>query len=211
MKRTRAIASAAASVAVAAVIAGCSNATDTSQAPSPAPPSAGAPSQQAPTQAPHNQADITFAQGMVPHHQQAIEMSRTALERAQSDQVKNLARQIEAAQGPEIETLNGWLRAWGAATSPMPGMDHGGMNHGSMNMGEGMMSPEEMQQFQQATGPEFDRQFLTMMIKHHQGAVTMAQTELTNGQNAEAKQLAQQIISTQNAEIDTMKKLLEQK
>ncbi len=160
----------------------------------------------------HNDADVTFAQGMIPHHSQAIEMSQLAPERAQSDQVKNLARQIEAAQGPEIDTLSGWLQQWGAPApqSGMPGMDHGsmpGMEHEGM---QGMMAPEDMQKLQQAKGAEFDRMFLTMMIKHHEGAVGMAQTELAQGQFPEAKQMAEQIISSQQAEIKTMQGLLKQ-
>lgn len=160
----------------------------------------------------HNDADVAFAQGMIPHHSQAIEMSQLAPERAQSDQVKNLARQIEAAQGPEIDTLTGWLQQWGAPApqSGMPGMDHGsmpGMEHEGM---QGMMAPEDMQKLQQAKGAEFDRMFLTMMIKHHEGAVGMAQTELAQGQFPEAKQMAEQIISSQQAEIKTMQGLLKQ-
>ncbi|WP_243794814.1 DUF305 domain-containing protein [Saccharopolyspora gloriosae] len=158
----------------------------------------------------HNDADVAFAQGMIPHHTQAIKMSQLAPERAQSEQVKNLARQIEAAQGPEIDTLNGWLQQWGAPAPQggMPGMDHGsmpGMDHGGMS---GMMAPEDMQKLQQAKGAEFDRMFLTMMIKHHEGAVGMAQTELAQGQFPEAKQMAEQIVSSQQAEIKTMQDLL---
>ena len=165
----------------------------------------------------HNNADVAFAQGMIPHHSQAIDMSRLAAERAQSDQVKNLARQIEVAQGPEIETLNGWLRSWGVPT-PQPGMpmNHGtmpsmehenmpGMNHGNM---PGMMTADDMQKLQQVNGPEFDRMFLTMMIKHHEGAVGMAQTEPAQGQFRAAKQMAQRIISSQQAEINTMHQML---
>jgi uncharacterized protein (DUF305 family) len=132
-------------------------------------------------------------------------MSRLAPERAESAEVKNLARQIEAAQGPEIETLTGWLRDWGATPST-PGMDHGSMGHGM----EGMMSDAEMQQLEQARGAEFDRQFLSLMIRHHEGAVAMARTELASGQFPAAKQMAQQIIETQQAEINAMRGLLAQ-
>lgn len=174
-----------------------------------APPSAPQPPAQA---GQHNQADVTFAQGMIPHHKGAIEMSQLAPQRAESQQVKDLARQIEAAQGPEIDTLNGWLRDWGAQPpqGEMPGMDHGGMpgmNHGGM---QGMMSPEEMHKLQEVKGVEFDRMFLTMMMKHHEGAVGMAQTELAQGQFPEAKRMAEQIISSQQAEIRTMQDLLKQ-
>jgi uncharacterized protein (DUF305 family) len=168
------------------------------------------PQNSAPASGQHNAADVTFAQGMIPHHEQAIDMARLATSRAQSDQVKNLARQIETAQGPEIHTMTGWLRAWGAPApqTGMPGMEHGG--HGDMAHGmQGTMSPQEMQELQQASGADFDHKFLTMMIKHHEGAITMAHTELTNGQDPAAKQLAQQIISAQQAEIQTMQGMLQ--
>lgn len=204
MKRTRVLTAAAVAAVAAAVAAGCSDGNDMPNMPGHGtPPSAG--QQQTPGQAAHNQADVTFAQGMVPHHQQAVEMSRMAVDRAQSPEVKKLAEQIQAAQGPEIEKLNGWLKSWGAeASTGMPGMDHGG--HGGS--GGGMMSPEEMNELGQGSGAEFDQAFLSMMIKHHEGAIEMARTELSAGQYPEAKQMAQQIIDTQQAEIDTMKQLL---
>lgn len=206
MKHTRKLTIAAAAVAAAIAIAGCSGGTPQGghegmqhPTPAPAPPSA-------PTGAPHNQADVTFTQGMIPHHAQAIDMARLAEGRAQSPEVKNLARQIEAAQGPEIDTMTSWLRSWGAPVpTGMPGMEHGG--HGGM---QGGMSPEDMQQLGQASGAEFDRMFLSMMITHHEGAISMAQTELATGQDPAAKQLAQQIIDTQQAEIRTMQGLLPQ-
>ncbi|GAA0503560.1 DUF305 domain-containing protein [Saccharopolyspora thermophila] len=182
--------------AAAAVLAGCSGGD------MPPMPGHGAPTTAAqPGAEAANAADVAFAQGMIPHHQQAIDMSRLAPERAQSQQVKDLARQIEAAQGPEIHTLSGWLRDWGA---PEP---HGGMDHGGMG---GMMSADEMAQLQAARGTEFDRLFLTMMIRHHEGAVAMARTELAEGRFPAAKQMAQQIIDAQQAEIATMKGLLAQ-
>ena len=157
----------------------------------------------------HNQADIAFAQGMIPHHAQAIEMARLAQQRAQSPQVKDLARQIEQAQGPEIATMTTWLQQWGAPppSTTAPGqMGHGG----GMGPMPGMMDAHQMNQLGHGSGAEFDRMFLQMMIQHHKGAITMAQTELTNGQNPAAKQLAQQIIDTQQAEIQKMQNLLSQ-
>ncbi len=206
MKRTRVL-TAAVVVATAAVAASCSGGDDMANMPGHGtPPSAG--QQQTPAQAAHNQADVAFAQGMIPHHQQAIDMSRMAFDRAQSPEVKKLAEQIQAAQGPEIDKLTGWLQSWGAeAPSGMQGMDHGG-HGGHGGSGGGMMSPEEMDQLGQSSGAEFDRAFLSMMIKHHEGAVEMARTELNAGQYPEAKQMAQQIIDTQQAEIGTMKQLL---
>lgn len=137
---------------------------------------------------------------MIAHHAQAIEMAQLAQDRAQSAQVKDLARRIEQAQGPEIETMRTWLQAWNALAPPT--------GEGGLGRGGAEQMPGQMQRLEQATGAEFDRQFLQMMIVHHEGAVAMARTELANGQNSEVKQLAQQIIEAQQAEIQEMQKLL---
>jgi uncharacterized protein (DUF305 family) len=149
---------------------------------------------------------------MIPHHAQAIDMSEVASERASSPRVKDLASRIQAAQQPEIDLLSDFLRTWGAPVPEtsdmrMGGMDHGAMGHGSM---PGMMSADEMGRFEQANGVAFDPMFVQMMIAHHQGAITMANTELTRGQNTEAKQLAQRMIDNQQREVDEMKDLLPQ-
>ncbi len=150
----------------------------------------------------HNQADITFASSMVPHHQQAIEMADMALTQASSAEVKNLATQIKAAQDPEIATMTGWLTAWGAA--PMPSGDH---DMGGMSM-DGMMSAQEMTALKDASSTAFDRMWLQLMIKHHEGAVAMAKTQLSQGQSPDAKTLAQAVIDGQTKEIATMTALL---
>jgi uncharacterized protein (DUF305 family) len=152
-----------------------------------------------------NDADVTFTQGMIPHHEQAIEMAQMAEERAEDPRVLDLAGRIEAAQQPEIETLTGWLQEWGVEDSGMGGMDHGGMDHGG-----GMMSEEDMNALMAASGAEFDRHFLEMMIEHHTGAVEMAETEIADGQNADAIAMAETIRDTQNAEITEMEQLLTQ-
>lgn len=153
----------------------------------------------APAAGAHNAADVAFASGMIPHHAQAVTMADMALKQANSQQVKDLATQIKDAQDPEIRTMSGWLQGWG---EPVP--DTAGMQHG----GEGMMSMEEMSQLENATGAGFDRMWMQMMIKHHEGAIAMAQTELKTGSNADAKQLAQTIVDGQAKEIETMKSLL---
>lgn len=150
----------------------------------------------------HNQADITFASSMVPHHEQAIEMADLALTQARSAEVKNLATQIKTAQDPEIATMTGWLTAWGSA--PMPSGDH---DMGGMSM-DGMMSAEEMTALEDASGTAFDRMWLQLMIKHHEGAVAMAKTQLAQGQSPAAKTLAQAVIDGQTKEIATMTALL---
>ncbi|MFG3709636.1 DUF305 domain-containing protein [Micromonospora sp. NPDC047730] len=148
-------------------------------------------------------ADAMFAQMMIPHHRQAVEMAELAATRAADPEVKRLAGEIKAAQAPEIATMSGWLSAWGRPV-PSPGAETPHMDHGM----PGMMSDADMEKLTAASGREFDRQFLTMMIAHHEGAVTMARDELARGVNAEAKALAQQIVTTQQAEIDTMEKIL---
>lgn len=151
---------------------------------------------------------------MIPHHAQAIAMSKMATQRAVSPQVKDLAARVQAAQQPEIDQLSGFLRAWNApvpsTNGPMGGMGQGdmmGQMHGAM---PGMMSGGQMQQLGQVSGAAFDRMFLQMMIVHHQGAVDMSQTELAQGSSPAARQLAQQIINAQQAEIREMQTLLQQ-
>lgn len=153
----------------------------------------------------HNDQDVMFAQMMIPHHRQAIEMADLAATRASSPEVKKLATEIKNAQGPEIDKLTGWLTAWGTS-APSPGM--GGMDHGGM---DGMMTEKDMKELEAAKGQSFDKAFLEMMIKHHEGAVAMAKTEQTSGQFPEAKQMADSIVSSQSAEIEKMQTLLKQK
>ena len=206
----------------------------------------------------HNDADVMFAQGMIPHHQQAIEMSDMLLSKQGIDPgVVSLANQIKAAQGPEIEQMQGWLTQWGQPTMPMmPGMEMPGQTGmpgmpgqtgmpgtpgqtGMPGMPDmespgatptttttpsqpsptgmpgpqmpgmaGMMSPEDMAALQNAQGVEASRLFLTQMIQHHQGAITMAQTEIDSGQSHPAVTLARSIIDTQQKEINTMQGVL---
>ncbi|NEA66524.1 DUF305 domain-containing protein [Streptomyces sp. SID12488] len=148
----------------------------------------------------HNAQDVTFAQGMIPHHKGALAMAEEAADKASSAEVKSLAARIEKAQTPEIETMSGWLKTWGkdvpTSTESMPGME-------SM---EGMESMPGMDHA--ATGKEFDKNFLTMMIEHHKGAVKMATTEKAKGEYGPATSMADDVIRTQNAEITEMNKLL---
>lgn len=147
-----------------------------------------------------NDADVAFAQMMIPHHEQATAMAELAPERA-GDEVQTLAEEIQAAQGPEIEQMNALLESWGQ--EPMEDMED--MDHEDMS---GMMSEEQMAELEGAEGEEFDTMFLQMMIEHHEGAVEMAQTELDEGVNPEARDLAQQIIDDQDAEIEQMNEML---
>ncbi|MEU0026159.1 DUF305 domain-containing protein [Streptomyces sp. NPDC006335] len=152
----------------------------------------------------HNAQDVAFAQGMIPHHQQAVEMAGLADGRASSAEVEDLAARIEKAQGPEISTMTGWLKAWGERVpEAMPGMNHSA--HSGM---AGMMDSADMEKLTKASGEEFDSLFLTMMVEHHEGAVEMATTEKAKGEYRDAKAMSGDIVTTQNAEIGEMKKLL---
>lgn len=146
----------------------------------------------------HNADDVTFARQMVPHHEQAVEMSRLVAGSDAGPAVTKLATQIEKAQGPEISTMNGWLNEWGAASTQT--------EHAA---GGGMMSHEQMTELEQVSGAEFDRLWLTLMVEHHEGAVTMAEGEMRDGKNSEAIDLARKIASGQTAEIDHMKEMLD--
>lgn len=145
-----------------------------------------------------NDADVTFAQQMIPHHQQAIMMAQLARERATSPDVKSLAANIEQAQDPEIQTMTDWLNAWGEELPEDMSTDM-----------PGMMSEEEMVEMEAASGVAFDQMFLTMMIEHHEGAVEMAQTQQADGENPDAIALADKIEADQTTEITTMKNLLD--
>jgi uncharacterized protein (DUF305 family) len=137
----------------------------------------------------YNSADVTFAQSMILHHQQAIEMAAMTTAQAQRPEIKNLAARIQTAQEPENQQMADWLQSWQQPATTTAG-GHGDMDHGS-GMG-GMMSGSDMTQLGSLNGAAFDSMFLTMMIAHHQGAVTMAQTEQATGKFADAKQLAAQ-------------------
>lgn len=165
-------------------------------------------SEDAPDATSHNEADVTFAQEMIPHHQQAVEMAALAGDRAADPEVRELAADIEAAQEPEIETMTGWLEAWDEDV-PTGSMDHGDMGHGSSDAMPGMMTAEEMADLEQAAGTEFDRMFLEMMVEHHSGALEMARTEQAEGENPDALALAEKIEADQEAEIAEMQQLLE--
>ncbi|WP_256106440.1 DUF305 domain-containing protein [Streptomyces sp. ODS05-4] len=159
----------------------------------------------APAKGAHNAADTAFAQGMIPHHRQAVEMAGLAADRAASPEVGQLAAAVRKEQGPEIETLSGWLAAWGERVPADGDSGHGG-HGGAMS---GMMTGEDMARLEKATGPAFDRAFLELMTRHHEGAVAMARTEKSEGAYPPAKDLADAVIASQSAEITRMKALLD--
>ncbi|GAS86219.1 lipoprotein [Mycolicibacterium brisbanense] len=154
-----------------------------------------------------------FAQHMIPHHQQAVEMSDMLLAKQGIDKrVTDLATQIKAAQAPEIQQMQGWLTAWG--NPGMPPMSSGDMGHGGMpGMSgkpamQGMMSDADMTALRDAQGVEAAKLYLTQMIAHHEGAIVMAQNEIKDGQYPDAVKMSHDIVTTQQQEIDTMRAIL---
>lgn len=161
-----------------------------------------------PADAEFNATDVAFAQGMIPHHGQAVQMADMALEISTDPTIRALAEKIKAAQDPEIVIMEGWLEAW---DQPVPDrnqpMDHSSDDMGGMMM-SGMMSEADMARLGNATGADFDRMFLEMMVLHHEGAIEMAEQQLADGEYPPAKDLAQAVIAAQQAEIDEMNALL---
>lgn len=192
--KTRATASAVLALATALTLSGCVADTDDNSMP-------GMDHGSSASDAAVNDADVMFASMMIVHHEQAIEMSDIVLAADGIDPaVTELAERIKAAQAPEIEQLQGWLDDWG--------VDSEGEGPGGMDHGDGMMSDNDLAALEAADGPEASRLFLEQMIVHHQGAVEMAQTEVDEGRDPAAIELAQTIIDAQTAEIQEMTDLL---
>jgi uncharacterized protein (DUF305 family) len=140
--------------------------------------------------------EIMFAQMMIPHHKQAISMSEIALEKSRNQEILKISEQIKSLQSSEISQLKYWLKA----TDSSMAMDH------DMKM-SGMLSTKEFNSLKRLTGLKFDRTFLQLMIKHHQGALEMLDL-ISDSRNAEAQALAKAIKSAQSKEITSMKLLL---
>ena len=152
-----------------------------------------------------NAADIEFAQGMIAHHEQAIEMAEIALDPnvKASPAVVDLATRIKGAQDPEVELMTGWLTAAGEPVAMDASEGH------DMSSMEGMMTAEEMDAMAAMTGADFDKIWLQMMIEHHQGAISQSQTVKANGSNTDVLTLADTIITAQQGEITEMQALLQ--
>ncbi|MBF6097567.1 DUF305 domain-containing protein [Nocardia cyriacigeorgica] len=191
----------AAVAAAALTVAGCSDDSTTATETT----TSAAATTSASTRTDFNEADVTFLQMMYPHHAQAVDMAKMVPSRTQNPQLLALAAAVEAAQAPEMQQITTLLESFG---KPAPSADeHGG--HGGHAM-PGMMTPEQMTALENATGPEFDRQWMQMMIEHHIGAIDMANTVLAEGVNPDTKALATSIVAAQQAEIDQMKQMLGQ-
>lgn len=150
-----------------------------------------------------NDDDVMFAQMMIPHHEQAIEMSDIALDPAvgASEIVRDLATRIKGAQDPEIAQMTALLSQWGQPLAMDESMDHSSMM-------SGMLSLEDLASLSQTRGTDFDRAWVEAMIAHHEGAIDMAEDVLDSGVNGDIRALAEAIMSGQQAEIDEMKELL---
>jgi uncharacterized protein (DUF305 family) len=186
-------------VLVAATLAACGSDDTTSSDATTATSAAAA------TEVALNEADVEFAQGMIAHHEQAIEMAEIALDPAvgASAEVVDLATRIQAAQDPEVALMTGWLDAAGESVTMDTSDGH------DMSSMPGMMTADQMDEMAAMTGAEFDQMWLTMMIAHHEGAVSQSETVKADGSNADVLLLADQIIAAQQAEINEMKALLE--
>jgi len=167
---------------------------------------------------PYTSADVHFMQGMIHHHAQAVTMARWAPTHGARPDVLRLCERIDVAQRDEIVTMQRWLRDrhemapeadFKTGTAAMPGMA-GMPGMGPMLM-PGMLTPDQMTQLDNARGSDFDRLFLTFMIQHHQGALTMVQTLFNSqgaGQDGDIFKFASDVGADQTAEIDRMHNML---
>ncbi|MEV6277993.1 DUF305 domain-containing protein [Nocardia sp. NPDC051832] len=150
-----------------------------------------------------NDADVAFLQGMYPHHAQAVEMAKLVPSRSQNPQLLALATAVEQAQSPEMEQISKLLQSFG---KPVPSATGEHAGHGATM--PGMMSTAQLDALRAASGTAFDRQWLELMIQHHQGAIAMADTEIAGGVNPESVALARAVRTAQQAEIATMNGML---
>ena len=160
-------------------------------------------------------------QGMIMHHGQAVEMTALIESHTENKDLRSLGARISRSQSDEIKFMKRWLATRGQPTSEtmpdmhhmnMPGMDHSKMSHGAMALMPGMLTPEQMEALRKARGEEFDRLFLTGMIQHHGGALTMVKALFDTagaGQDAELFNFATDVDSGQRAEIRIMQNMLE--
>lgn len=151
-------------------------------------------------------ADVSFMQGMIGHHAQAIEMTALLKTRTSSDAMRKLADRIEVSQADEIRMMQQWLRDRG---QPVPD-EHAHHASGAKLM-PGMLTPQEMERLAAAKGPEFDRLFLIFMIKHHQGALIMVKDLRATpgaGQDSDINRFATDVDADQRMEIDRMAAML---
>jgi uncharacterized protein (DUF305 family) len=170
-----------------------------------------------------SKADVEFMQGMIMHHSQAVEMTELLRTRSKDKDVQALGKRISISQTDEMAYMKQWLTDRGEPVSASGSMNMAGMEHmdhmdhmkmGSMPMMPGMLTPEQMEALAAATGPEFDHLFLTGMIQHHTGALTMVKDLFKSpgaGQDPQLFDFASDVDNTQQAEIDIMRHMLKEK
>ncbi|HTF26782.1 MAG TPA: DUF305 domain-containing protein [Candidatus Limnocylindria bacterium] len=164
---------------------------------------------------PRSQADVEFMQDMIMHHSQAVEMTALISSHTENKDLRSLGARISSSQSDEIKFMKRWLAARGEllskATPEMPGMDR---SREKMALMPGMLTPEQMEALRKAKGAEFDDLFLTGMIQHHNGALTMVKDLFDTagaGQDADLFNFATDAENTQRAEIQIMQTMLEKK
>ncbi len=199
----RPVAALAVGGALALVLTACGSSKDSSTAASSPSSSTTGSSTGQRIDATHNDADVTFINDMAPHHSGAVAMAQLAAGQGGSAQVKDLANRISAAQGPEIEKMKAMAAAWKITLNT-----DAGATTGMGGMGGGMSSGDDMDALRARTRSAFDKEFLTRMTAHHTSAVQMAQTEIAQGANPQAKELAASIVAAQQKEIAEMAGLL---
>ena len=155
----------------------------------------------------YNADDVAFATNMVPHHKQAIDLSKLVPERSTNPELAALASQIAAVQQPEINILNVFLVQWNENPDVGSSDPEGHAGHGESM--QGMVDDATLSKLESLRGAEFDKLWLESMISHHQGAVEMAKAEIANGENVDAIAMANTMVATQEAEIAQMKQMLE--
>jgi uncharacterized protein (DUF305 family) len=150
-----------------------------------------------------NSADVDYARMMIQHHSQALKMTELVPDRAESGKLERLAERIAAAQGPEISAMRGWLKEHGKKETE-PGGGHG-HDHAAM---PGMATEAQLKKLRAARGKAFDQLFLTLMITHHQGAITMATDVKAQGNNVRIEEMADDVVAQQTSEISRMRGML---
>lgn len=199
MRTARKLLITAAAAATALALAGCADTSTEGMDHGDGSASTSATDSSAASAAGANGADVAFATMMIPHHEQALEMSELLLAEPElSDPVRALAEGVMAAQQPEIDRLRDWLAEWGQEEVDLGGMDHG----------DGMMSEDDLAALEAAAGVEAERLYLEQMIVHHEGAVEMAEAEIADGEHPDAVAMAERIVATQSDEIALMQELL---
>ncbi|NKX56261.1 DUF305 domain-containing protein [Arthrobacter mobilis] len=222
MKRHTAIPAMA--FAAALVLAGC-GANTTSESPGSAPSAPGTAAQTAAASAEHSRADTIFLSQMIPHLEQAVEVSEIMLGKKDIDpQIKQLAEDMKASRTQEIEQMKEWLQAWGEPGTmstggpSMDARDGEAGNEGERDAGQPgendesdrrvEMSEQQFRELRSAQGIDAERLFLTGMARHHEGSIAMAEQEAKDGLNPEVMALAKKIAAEQRAEVDQMKELV---